>query len=47
MKVSTTETIVANPFSRATRTSAGFLIGNLAENTYNKNSFLHEADMNS
>jgi hypothetical protein len=47
MKESTTETIVASSFSRTTKPSAGFHTGNPAENTYNKNSFLDEADMNS
>ncbi len=47
MKVSTTEMTVASSFSRATKPSARFHTGDLAENTYNKNSFLDEADMNS
>jgi hypothetical protein len=47
MKASTTETTVASTFSRATKPSARFHTGNLAENTYNKHSFLDEADMSS
>jgi hypothetical protein len=47
MKVSTTETIVVSQFRHATQTTASYRLCNFADNTYNKDSTLDEADMNS
>jgi len=47
MKVSTTETTVASRFSRAAKSSLNREVRNFRGNTYNRDSTLHEADMNS
>jgi hypothetical protein len=47
MKVSTTEMTVASHFSHAANSSLGRVVRNFRGNTYNRDSTLHEADMNS
>ena len=47
MKVLTTEKTVANRFGRAAYSSLDSEICNFRGNTYNRDSTLHEADMNS
>jgi hypothetical protein len=47
MKASTTETTVASRFSHTEQRSLGCEVRNFRGNTYNKDSTLHEADMNS
>jgi hypothetical protein len=47
MKVSTTEKIVASRISHATQHSLEREDRNFRDNTYNRNSYLDEADMNS
>jgi hypothetical protein len=47
MKVSTTETIVASRMSHATQHSLNCEGCNFMDSTYNKDSYLDEADMNS
>jgi ubiquitin C-terminal hydrolase len=47
MKGSTTEMTVANRFSHATQSSLKCDVCNFRGNTYNRDSTLHEADMNS
>jgi hypothetical protein len=47
MKVSTTETNVVSQFSHAAQSSLDRGVCNFRGNTYNRDSTLHEADMNS
>jgi len=47
MKVSTTETTVVSHFSHAAQSSLDREVRNFRGNTYNRDSTLHEADMNS
>jgi hypothetical protein len=47
MKVSTTETTVVSHLSHAAKSSLGREACDFRGNTYNKDSTLHEADMNS
>jgi hypothetical protein len=47
MKVSTTETTVASRFSHTAQSSLNREVRNFRGNTYNRDSTLHEADMNS
>jgi hypothetical protein len=47
MKVSTTETTVASRFSHITQRSLDRDVCDFRGNTYNRDSTLHEADMNS
>jgi hypothetical protein len=47
MKVSTMETTVVSHFGHATQRSLGRELSNFRDNTYNRDSTLHEADMNS
>lgn len=47
MKVSTTEMTVVSHFSHAAKSSLGREVSNFRGNTYNRDSTLDEADMNS
>ena len=47
MKVSTTETIVVSQYSHATQPTWSYRYCNSTDNTYNRYSYLDEADMNS
>jgi hypothetical protein len=47
MKALTMEKTVANRFGRAACSSLDCVVCNFRDNTYNRDSTLHEADMNS